>query len=170
MAELLVNNKIVVRDKKLKDQLIQKGFGENTGKEFVLDLKESLYLMDREKLELENVEGNPVSQEELLKTGAKLEKGFFSTYVVYRDLRERGFVVKTGYKFGFDLRVYPRGKKPGEDHTQWVVNVVTQDEKFSIPEMSRMVRLSGNLKTMLLQAVVDSENDINYYEIKRITP
>ncbi len=170
MVEILIQNKIIVKEKKLKDTLIQSGFGENTSKEFVLDLLEGAFLIEKEKLDLQDIDGKKISEDELVKIALKSDKKFYSKLVVYRDLRERGFVVKTGYKFGFDLRVYPRGKKPGEEHTQWVVNVTTQDEKFSIPEMSRMVRLSGNLKTAVLQAVVDSENDINYYEIKRITP
>ena len=85
-------------------------------------------------------------------------------------MRERGYVIKTGFKFGFDFRVYPRGKKPGEEHSQWVIHVATQDEKISVPNYSRMIRLSGNLKTQLLIAVVDSEDDVNYYATNRITP
>lgn len=153
------------------DQLFQKGFGErDADKKLVLDLKEALYLAEKEKLEILDLKGKPVSEKALLKLGEKLEKKFYSKLLVFKDLRERGFVVKTGFKFGFDFRVYPRGKKPGEEHTQWVIHVGTQDEHFSLPEFSRMIRLSGNLNTMPLLAVVDSEDDINYYEIKRITP
>ena len=89
---------------------------------------------------------------------------------MYSDLRERGYVVKTGFKFGFDLRVYPKGKKPGEAHTQWVITVKGQNDKINFIELSRKVRLSGNIKTKLMFAVVDSENDINYYETIRVTP
>ena len=167
---LLVGDKIIVKDKKLKDQLIQKGFGEKKEKEFVLDLIEAFYLLEKEKIELEDSEGKKVKEEELLKAGSKKEKEFYNVFLVYRDLRDRGFVVKTGFKFGFDLRVYPRGKKPGEEHTQWVIPVLSQNQKVNMKELSRMVRLSGNIKTILLVAVVDSENDINYYEVKRITP
>ena len=95
---------------------------------------------------------------------------FFSKFLVFRDLREKGYCVKTGFKFGFDLRVYPRGKKPGEEHTQWVIKVAEQSERFSMPEYSRMVRIAQNLHTMLLIAIVDAEGDINFYEAKRVLP
>ena len=165
----LVENKVIVSRKRKRDQLITKGFGERVEKELVLDLKEALYLVEKGKIEVKKGK-RKVSAKKLLELGNSLEKGFYSIYLVFRDLRDRGYVVRTGYKFGFDLRVYPRGKKPGEEHSKWVVNVCTQDAAFSMPELSRMVRLSGNLNTTLLQAVVDSENDINYYEIKRILP
>ena len=167
---LLIGNKAIVEEKKLRDQLIQKGLGEKVGKEVVLDLKETLFLLEKKKIKLEDKKGKNVGKKELLKYASKKEKGFYQKFIVYNDLRERGFCVKTGFKFGFDFRVYPRGKKPGEEHTYWVVNVRTQGERISMIEFSRMIRLAGNLKTILLIAIVDSENDINYYEVNRITP
>ncbi len=167
---LLVQNKAVVEKKKLQSQLQQKGFGERQEGEFVLDLKEALYLLEKKKLELKDRQGKKVSKKKLLAYASRREKNFFSKYAVFRDLRNRGFCTKTGFKFGFDFRVYPRGKKPGQSHTQWVVHVATQSERFNMIELSRMVRLSGNIRTQMLIAVVDSENDINYYKIERITP
>jgi len=168
MAEL-AGNKVIETQKRKRDQLITKGFGERTDKELVLDLREALYLVEKKKLDVKKGRAK-VSAKKLLELGEKEDPQFYSKFLVFRDLRDRGFVVKTGYKFGFDLRVYPRGKKPGEEHSKWVVNVCSQDSGFSMPEISRMVRLSGNLNTTVLQAVVDSENDINYYEVKRILP
>jgi tRNA-intron endonuclease len=165
-----VQNKVLVQDRRTIDQLSQKGFGERKDRELVLDLKEAVFLIEKEKLDVEDEKEKKISREELLKLGIKSEKNFYSKFLVYADLRQRGYVVRTGYKFGFDLRVYPRGKKPGEEHTQWVIDVKTQDDKFTMPAFSRAVRLSGNLKTTLLVAVVDSENDINYYEVKRLVP
>lgn len=166
----LYSNKVVVFEKKVKDLLIPKSFGEKKDSQLILDLKESLYLLKREKLSVEDQEGKSISFEELLNFAQKKEKNFYNKLIVYTDLRERGYVVKTGFKFGFDFRVYPRGKKPGEEHSQWVIHVASQDEQISIPNFSRMVRLSGNLKTELLIGVVDSEDDVNYYSTKRITP
>jgi tRNA-intron endonuclease len=165
----LVENKVLIESSRLRDQLSQKGFGELIERKLVLELKEAIYLIEKKKLKVKKGR-KVVSAAELLELGESIDKRFYSKYLVFKDLRDKGYVVKTGYKFGFDLRVYPKGKKPGEAHTQWVVNVCTQDDAFSMPEISRMVRLSGNINTILIQAVVDSEDDINYYEIKRIIP
>lgn len=167
---LLTGQKAIVSEKRLVDQLQQKGFGERKQRELILDLREALFLLQKEKLDLKDIDGKKVSAEELLKFASKKEKNFYSKFLVYSDLREKGYCVKTGFKFGFDLRVYPRGAKPGEEHTQWVIKVAEQSERFSMPEYSRMIRLAQNLKTCLLIAIVDSENDINYYEAKRILP
>lgn len=167
---LLVGQKTIVSEKRLIDQLRQKGFGELKEKRLVLDLCEALYLLEKGKIELNDSDEKKVSEEALLKIACKKEKNFYPKFLVYKDLREKGYCVKTGFKFGFDLRVYPRGKKPGEEHTQWVVKVEEQSKRISMPEYSRMVRLAQNLNTLPLFAVIDSENDINYYESKRILP
>ena len=168
---LLIDDKVLCRDKRLGDTLRQRGFGEQRERELVFDLFEGLYLSEKEKFGIaDSKTGKAIEEEELVKYASKKIKNFFLKYQVFRDLRERGFVVKTGFKFGFDFRVYPRGKKPGEAHSQWCINVTSQDDKYNFIEMSRMVRLAQNLKTKLLNAVVDSENEINYYEVVRVTP
>ncbi len=165
----LIGDKVIVSNRRLRDQLSQKGFGERIEKTLVLDLKEALFLLEKGKIEIKKGR-KKLTAKELLALAEASDKKFYLKYLVFKDLREKGYVVKTGYKFGFDLRVYPKGKKPGEAHTQWVINVCSQDETFSMPEISRMVRLSGNINTILVQAVVDGENGINYYEIKRLVP
>jgi len=165
----LVENKVIVESSRLRDSLIQKGFGELVERKLILSLNEAIYLVEKKKINVKK--GRKVlSAAELLKIGESDNKRFYSKYLVFKDLRNKGYVVRTGYKFGFDLRVYPKGKKPGEAHTQWVIVVCRQDDTFSMPEISRMVRLSGNINTVLIQAVVDSEDSINYYEIRRIIP
>jgi len=165
----LIQNKVIVDEKKLKDALIQKGFGEKHGKELVLDLKEAIYLVEKGKIEVKQ-DNKKVSARKLLTYASAREARFYSKYIVFKDLRERGYCVKTGFKFGFEFRVYPRGKRPGQAHTERVVKVFTQDDRKGMIELSRMVRLAGNLRTQCTIAVVDSENDINYYFIERITP
>jgi len=175
-ASILDGEKVVIESQRTADTLRSKGFGEKSRDEYVLDLHEALHLLKKKKIlvyKLSSKKGSKkvkVSAKALKAVGTGIDKHFYRNHVVYDDMRERGFVAKTGFKFGFDFRVYPRGKKPGEEHTQWVINVVSQNEKMTLKQLSRAVRLAGNLKTKMLQAVVDSENDVNYYEIGRIVP
>src|SRR3989338_1161099 len=138
-SPVLVENKVFVEEKRKRDQLIQRGFGELTERKLVLDLFESLFLMEKDKLAIQRLNGKDVDDKTLLKLGLKLDKQFYSKFLVFRDLRSKGFVVRTGLKFGFDFRVYPKGKKPGQAHTQWVINVKGQEKNFSWNEFARMV-------------------------------
>ncbi len=163
----LIGSKVIVEKKRLESQLQQKGFGERSKGEFVLDLNEAIYLLEKKKLEIGDKDGKKLSKKKLLALAEKKEKKFYTKFLVYRNLREQGYCPKTGFKFGADFRVYPKGKKPGKAHTQWVVNVLNQSKRLSMTELNRMTRLASSIKTELVLAIVDSENDVNYYSIKR---
>ncbi len=91
-------------------------------------------------------------------------------------MRERGYLVKTGFKFGAHFRVYERGvklkrgPKEAHEHTKFVVHAISEEDRFSYPELSRATRLAQNIRAKMVWAVVDSENDVTYYEIFRVTP
>ncbi len=151
-------------------QLVEKGWGEKTEEGLVLSLHEAAYLLQRGKIRVVDENGRALTPSEFFERAEKEERDFLVKYVVFRDIRNRGFVIKTGYKFGTDFRVYPRGKKPGEAHTQFTINVIPEEKTLKITELSRMVRLARAIRTKLILAVVDSENEIVYYNVERISP
>ncbi len=149
-------------------EIIEKGYGEKHEEGYVLSLFEGLYLLEKGKIKLYDEVGNELTFESLLKKGMSSDKLFYLKYVVFRDVRNRGYVIKTGFKFGSHFRVYPRGKKPGEAHTEYVINVIPEEKILEPSDISRMVRLSRAIRTKLVLAMVDSENDVVYYKIERI--
>ena len=84
---------------------------------------------------------------------------------MFRDLREKGYVVKTALKFGADFRVYEKGIKPGQDHAKWVVYPVHESEHLTWHEFAAKNRVAHSTKKRLLIGIVDDEEDITYYEI-----
>ena len=52
-----------------------------------------------------------LSFEELIKKFKKIDKKIQLKYPVFKDLREKGYVVKTALKFGAEFRVYEKGHK-----------------------------------------------------------
>lgn len=165
---VLAENKILIEDSTLKGLLVEKGFGESKGRLLVIDLFEALYLLGKEKICVCDRKGKNVSEKKLLSLGLEQEKNFYSKFAVFSDLREKGYCIKTGLKFGFDFRVYPRGKKMGEEHTKFVIHVASESEKISMPQVSRMTRLAGNIHTVTVIAVVDREDSVNYYSAERV--
>src|SRR3989338_6378756 len=86
-----------------------------------LSLLEALYLMEKGRLGIKNDSGKALNVETFLKKARKTEPTFWIRYCVFRDMRNRGYIIKTALKFGADFRVYDRGVKPGEDHAKWIV-------------------------------------------------
>ena len=135
-----------------------------------LSLLEALYLFEKEKLEIKNDAGKLFNFETFLKKAKKVEPNFWVRYCVFRDIRNRGYIIKTALKFGADFRVYDRGIKPGEDHAKWVVFPVHEGETLTWYEFAAKNRVAHSTKKRLLIGIVDDEGDITYYEIKWTRP
>ncbi|MEE8168063.1 MAG: tRNA-intron lyase [Candidatus Hydrothermarchaeales archaeon] len=166
MAVLLLEDKIVVDDEASIDKLSQKGFGKQSGDTLELSSLEALYLVERGSISVTQ-DGNEVPAADLAK---RLDERDFSLrYRVYSDLRDRGYVLKTGFKFGAHFRVYERGGFPKE-HSKYLVHAVPEDYSISLPEVARAVRLAQGVKKTLIFAAVDEDGDVTYYSIDRITP
>jgi len=173
----LLEHRVVIWEKKVFDELEESGFGKVVEDRLELALVESMFLIDKKKLKV-RIKGKKkfIKKKEFYEYVTKNERNFHARFIVYSDLREKGFVVKTGFKFGADFRVYARGvkikkgPKQAHEHTRWVVHAIPEEFSCSFSELSRAVRLAQNIRTEMIWAVVDSENDVTYYQIKRITP
>ena len=85
---------------------------------------------------------------------------------VYEDWRSKGFVVKTGFKFGTHFRIYFPGAKPkaGDSeawiHSKHVLHVFPKEQKLLVSEWARAVRVAhGVRKTFLLAIPELTEKD-----------
>ncbi len=144
----------------------QNCYGTLVEKKVQMSLIEALYLIDKKKIEVMKTKKKAFEQDEFLKKAQKQERNFWTKYVVYKDLRSRGYIVKTALKFGADFRVYDRGIKPGQDHAKWIVYPVRETQSFTWHEFSAKNRVAHSTKKKLLIAIVDEENDVTYYEIE----
>ncbi len=144
-------------------------FGEQSGQKIQYTLSEALYLLEKNKIEV--LQKNKVlSHNELFNKIKRIDSRIQLKYPVFKDLREKGYVVKTALKFGADFRVYPKGVKVGQknQHSKWIVFCEHESKKFSWHEFSAKNRVAHSTKKNLLIAIVDEESDISYYEIRWI--
>ncbi|MBI5061820.1 MAG: tRNA-intron lyase [Candidatus Aenigmarchaeota archaeon] len=168
------------------EQVYEPGFyGKQLGDRLELALVEALLLLKRGRIRVlkpnddQRSSGSgsaPMSFEELYNHAISMDKRMPHRYRVYEDLRERGLVVRTGFKFGVDFRVYERGvqlkkgPKSAKEHTKWIVFAVPEDFTCSFQELSRAVRLAHNIRARMLWAVVDNESDVTFYQVTRHKP
>jgi tRNA-intron endonuclease, archaea type len=107
----------------------------------VLDLIEGCYLVEKNKLRVSNINGKAVPLAKIRKICKKQYLDFDANYLVFRDLREKGYIVTTGIKFGCDFAVYEQG--PGIDHAPYLVQVFRATDDLG----ARGVVLAGRLAT-----------------------
>ena len=144
-------------------------FGEKNGEKIQYSFSETLFLVEKKKMKILSGK-KELSKEELIKKFQKFDKKIQVKYSVFRDLRQRGYIVKTALKFGADFRVYPKGIRPGKKHAKWIVFVDYETNKISWHEFSAKNRVAHSTKKNLLLAIVDEESDVTYYEVSWIRP
>ena len=135
-----------------------------------LSLIEALYLMEKNTIEIYKTKKKTINFDEFSKKLKKLEPNFWVRFCVYRDIRNRGYIIKTALKFGADFRVYDRGVKPGEDHAKWIVYPVYESSTLTWYEFAAKNRVAHSTRKRLLLGIVDGENDVSYWECRWLRP
>jgi tRNA-intron endonuclease len=130
-----------------------------------LSLIEALYLLEKKKIKILGARDKNITFEDFIKRARRFEPNVWIRYCVYKDMRNRGYIVKTALKFGADFRVYDRGVKPGEDHARWILYPVHEGSVFSWYEFAAKNRVAHSTRKRLLIGIVDDEHDVTYYEI-----
>lgn len=176
-----LEDKVIVWDRDQANRLYsEKYFGkwieEEKVKYLLLSLEEAMILLERAHIKI-LIKNSETDAQEFYKICTGIDREFPHKYVVYRDLRNRGFIVKSGFKFGTHFRVYDRGVNPykegakeTKEHTKYNVHAVAENHTMSYQEWSRYVRLSQNIRAKALLAVVDEEGSVTYYVILRVRP
>lgn len=123
---------------------------------------EVLYLLEKSQATLMDSKENSISFHNLLKKNPKSHLAYFA----FKDLRDKGLILKEGLKFGTDFRVYNKGDKPGKAHAKYLLHITdSRNKKIDLQDFCAKARIAHTTKKILLLAIVDSEKDINYYEV-----
>lgn len=130
---------------------------------------EALFLLSEKKLILKHGKKFLTLHDTLAKARKK-DKKIETKFAVYRDLRIRGYIVKTALKFGAEFRVYEKGIKPGEDHARWILFTAKESETQSWHDFAAKNRIAHSTKKDLLLGIVDEEGDVSYYSCQWIRP
>ncbi len=122
------------------------------GKMNKLDIFETVFLMSRKMLKLQNA-----TEADVEKAASARRADFKMLYQVYEDWRTKGFVIKTGFKFGTHFRVYFPGARPVKDdnwmHSKHVIQVFPQNSRMLISEWARAIRVAHSVRKTFILAI-----------------
>jgi tRNA-intron endonuclease, archaea type len=158
--------KIMVNETRCQDQLRSKGFGENQDSQFILSYCEALFLSFTNRLVIKNNEDDTIGFEQLIKKMLKHDPGILTRFLVYRDLRSRGYVVKDGFGFGIDFRVYERGeyqKKP----SKYLVYALNEGINMKIEELYDLIDQTARMGKNSVLAVIERRGEVIYYKASK---
>ena len=170
MTGVLKASEVLISDPIEASQIHNKGYYgvPQSGGSLRLSLMEATYLVDSGRLEVES-RGKSLETGDLMRLAHKASDGFEIQYLVYRELRQRGYIVKLGQP-PLDFRVFPRGGSPNKTPSKWWVAAISERSTFDLGDMLDNLDRASEIRKKLLLAVVDEESDVTYYEVKRVSP
>lgn len=139
-------------------------FGEKDGEKIIYSPVESVFLVESNKMQVFDFRNKEIVLSSLIKKFETKDKNFLIKYLVFKDLRKKGNIVKSALKFGADFRVYKKGSEIGEDHARWILFCLSEHSKMPMQEFSAKNRVAHSTHKKLLIAIVDDEGDVSYYE------
>ena len=158
--------KILVTETKFQDQLRNKGFGEVFNSEYILNDLEALYLLNTGKLKL--IGNREYDFTSLLKALLLKDKKILTRYLIYRDLRSKGYVVKNGFGFGNDFRIYDRGDY-GKKPSKFVSIGINEGLNIKIRDFADIVEQIENMGKDAVIAVIERRGEVIYYKTNQMS-
>lgn len=162
----LHNDQVVVKDENTIHELALKGYGEKSKSGFILKPFESLYLLYASKLTLLKSE-KTVCFDSLIETCEKNDPLILTKFLIYRDLRNRGYIVKDGFGFGSDFIVYERGDF-GEKGAKFLVFGMNEGYQEKIGALQKKVEEITQMGKEPIIAVIERRGEVIYYKISRM--
>ena len=157
----LIENRIIVWDLEESKSLFVNGYygkpigitkpkPEDINAPLILDLIEGLYLLEKSKLKIYRSK-KLVNRSEMLQICQREHHNFDKKYQVYKDFRDKKYIVNPGIKFGCDFAVYQKG--PGIDHAPYLVQVYNSADTISATAVVLAGRLATTVRKQFILAI-----------------
>lgn len=170
MKSELIENRIIVWDINDSRKLFSNGYYgkpigipkpkiEEIDAPLILDLIEGLYLLENKKITISNSK-QKVTVEQLTEICKKEVHEFEKKYLVYKNFRDKGYIINPGIKFGCDFAVYEKG--PGIDHAPFLIQVYTRNESISSTGIVLAGRLATTVRKQFILAIPKGKDRVDF--------
>ncbi len=163
---ILVKNQTLVTDKTIQQSLEQKGYGEIDQKKFFLKPFESLYLLFCNKLDLKKGK-KKINFDSMMEICNKYDSHALTKFLIYRDLKTRGYVIKDGFGFGSDFRVYERGHF-GEKGAKYLVFGFNEGKQEKMGMLQKKIEQITQMGKEPIIAVIERRGEVIYYKVSKM--
>ncbi|MCY4491294.1 MAG: tRNA-intron lyase [Thaumarchaeota archaeon] len=162
---VLHSGRTCISDPDMIHTLELKGYGEQEKDGLYLDDFESLYLLHSGILILKKGK-KQLSFDEFMGMCQTDNHDVMEKFLIYRDLKSRGYVVKDGFGFGSDFRVYERGQF-GEKGAKFLIFGLSEGRQEKMGAMQKKIEQITQMGKEPIIAVVERRGEVIYYKINR---
>ena len=93
----------------------------------------------------------------------------WTRFLIFRDLRSRGYVVREGFGFPIDFRVYERGDY-GNKAAKYIVFGLNEGKTMTVAELRKHVDQMSTMGKEAVIAVVERRGEVIYYKVGKWRP
>lgn len=168
--------KVIITDKDCTEEFYRNSYigtleKNSEGEEIlVLGALEVLLLCERNRILLykNNEKNNDLYDfEGLLTYFSQFDDKLWRKYIIYMDLRKRGYIVRPGYGEGIDFLVYKRGADFEKDSAKFLIYPIFEGSPIDLRELDRMSRVAMSSRKDLIMATVDRLSKPIYYSVNK---
>jgi tRNA-intron endonuclease len=165
---VLAEKGVTISEQSNIDALSSRGYGTLESKVFTLTFYESLYLLDKGMLEIKAEKGKAVDFQSLLHCYEAQNNNAWVNYLVYRDLRSRGYVVREGFGGGIDFRIYERGTY-GKDTAPYLIMITQEGKPLAVNDLADALSKCKSQKKELILAVMNRRGEVVHYSVSPLS-
>jgi tRNA-intron endonuclease len=165
------NLTLLVPSKGEADSLLQDGYGHTDDKRrYILEPYEALFLVEKDRLTIiEEKERKILSFQEILTRELANDVLLCTRYIIYRDIRGRGFVALSTAKNGVSFKVYERGAYP-KKAPSYEIYALVEGMPETLGHIEETLIETRNSDRALKFAVIDRRGEVVYYSLDRFDP
>ncbi|MHA2031549.1 MAG: tRNA-intron lyase [Candidatus Kariarchaeaceae archaeon] len=130
---------------------------------------EALHLLELGRIVI-NRDARILAEEEVLLYFSEIMPKFTIRYLVYKDLRNRGYIVNVGSGSSFFFRLYARNTKPKTDGAKYYVTSLNEGGSIPLAELKNLIEIANKSSKILLIGMVDAIGDVSYLQVTEIKP
>jgi len=171
---IIKDNKVIISDKECIEEFYKGSYigtlEKNNEDILVLEPIDVLLLIERNRILLwEDNDKNKTQYnfEIALEHFTQFDDRLWQKYIIYMDLRKRGYIVRAGYGEGIDFRVYKRGADFEKDSAKFLIYPVFEGYPIDLKELDKMSRVAMSSRKDLIVATVDRLSKPIYYSVTK---
>ena len=163
------NQKVIIKDSAALSEFYERSYiGTKLDSNFLqLEIEEALLLLERDRIILFDNISEKMSIEQLLGNVDDASKKIWLKFLVYRDLRQRGYVVRRSTGDDIDFRLFPRGASRKENIAKHLIYILNEADPIRLPKLDRITSQAVTARKNLLLAVVDRLGEPTYYSLEQ---
>ena len=125
----------------------------------ILDLIEGYYLLEMKKITITKLK-QKIKTNEMIEICKKEVHDFEKKYIVYKNFRDKGYIINPGIKFGCDFAVYEKG--PGIDHAPFLIQVYNRNEPITSTGIVLAGRLATTVRKQFILAIPKGKDKVDF--------